>query len=63
MNLPVYERRFFLGLLTREATEQQARNEEMRAKAKTSGGKGNRTTRVSGAQLKSKLQSGEIPLK
>lgn len=62
MNMPIYERRFFLGLLTKEASEKQAKFEEMKEQAKTSGSKGSRTTRVSGANLKNKLKSGEIPL-
>jgi len=37
--------------------------EQMKEKAQTKGGKGSRTTRVSGDALKSRLKSGEIPNK
>ena len=63
LSCPTYERRFFLQMLINEANkkselaEEQARN----ARANASGGRGNRTTRISGDQLKAKLQSGEIP--
>jgi len=63
MNLPVYERRFYLGLLTRDVQQREEKLEEMKEKQTTSGGKGSRTTRVSGAQLKNKIKSGDIPTK
>ena len=62
MNLPVNERRFFLGMLTKEAGEREEKMEEMKNKQKTSGSKGSRSTTVSGNALKSKIKSGEIPL-
>lgn len=37
--------------------------EKMKEKAQTNGGKGSRTSRVSGDALKSRLKSGEIPNK
>ena len=63
LRMPVYERRFFLGLLNKDARERQEQMEEMKAKAQTKGGKGSRTTRVSGEALKSKMKSGQIPMK
>lgn len=60
--MPVYERRFFIGLLTKEQSEKQDEIEKQREQAKTKGSKGNRTTKVSGTHLKSKMKSGEIPL-
>lgn len=60
MNLPTYERRFYLGLLTKDAREREEKLEEQKAQAKTTNGKGTRQTRVSGSALKSKLQSGEV---
>lgn len=63
MNLPVYERRFYLGQLTREHEKREEQIEEMREKQQTKGGKGNRTTRISGNQLKNRIKSGDIPTK
>lgn len=62
LNMPIYERRFFLGLLTKEQSEKQARMEEMKEEAKTRGSKGNRTTKVSGQALKNKMKGGDLPL-
>jgi len=64
LSMPTYERRFFLSLLTKEANERKEEVERMKEETKTrnSGGKGNRTTRVSGDALKSKMKNGEIPL-
>ena len=62
MNMPVYERRFFIGLLTKEQSEKQAEIEKQREEAKTKGSKGNRTTKVSGQALKNKIKSGDLPL-
>ena len=61
--MPTYERRFFIGLLTRDVTRREEQMEEMRNQAKASGGKGTRQTRVSGQALKNKLKTGEIPNK
>jgi hypothetical protein len=60
--MPIYERRFFLGLLTKEHTEKQAKMEEMKEQAKTKGAKGSRTTTVSGQALKNKIKGGDLPL-
>jgi hypothetical protein len=43
--------------------EREEKMEEMKAKQQTSGGKGNRQTRVSGQALKNKIKSGDIPNK
>ena len=60
LSMPTYERRYFLSMLTKDMREREDKMEEMRQQ-QTSSSKGNRTTRVSGAALKTKLQSGEIP--
>ena len=62
MNMPVYERRFFLGLLTKDAVEKQERYENMEASKQTNS-KGQRTTTISGSQLKNKMNNGDIPTK
>jgi len=62
LSMPTYERRFFLGLLNKESREREERIEEMKAKAQTKGGKGSRTTRVSGNALKNRMKNGDIPL-
>ncbi len=58
--MPTYERRFFLGLLTKDM-QQRKENADQNAQQRQS--KGSRTTKISGEQLKSKLKSGEIPNK
>lgn len=60
MSMPTYMRRFFLSLLIKNKTEENERIEAQKAAQK--GGKGKRTTTISGAALKSKLNNGEIPL-
>lgn len=62
--MPTYERRFFLSLLTKEASERREEVDRMKEEAKTrsSGGKGSRTTRLSGDALKSRMKSGDVPL-
>jgi hypothetical protein len=62
LNMPVYERRFFLGLLTRDTIKTQEKIEEMNEKTSTKGSKGNRTTKVSGEGLKNRMKNGDIPL-
>ena len=61
--MPTYERRFFLGLLTKENGRKQEELEAMQEKQQTKGGKGSRQTRVSGEALKSKMKTGQIPNK
>jgi hypothetical protein len=62
MKLPVYKRRFYLGQLTRAAEKREEELEQMKEKSQTKGGKGNRTTRISGNQLKNRIKSGDLPL-
>ena len=63
LSMPVYERRFFLGMLTKDARERQEETERLReeAKSRANGSRGSRTTRVSGEALKTKMKTGEIP--
>lgn len=61
--MPTYERRFFLGLLTKERRDREEQIEKMKEQAQNKSGKGSRTTRVSGEALKNKIKSGEIPNK
>lgn len=58
LSMPTYERRFFLYSFI---NENEKRQEQMENQSQTSGGKGTRTTKVSGEALKSRLRSGEIP--
>lgn len=63
LSMPVYERRYFLSLLTKEARERQEHSDELRQKTQTnSTAKGKRTTRVSGDALKTRMKSGDLPL-
>lgn len=61
LSMPTYERRFFIGMLTKSVVEKQEQMEAMKEQATTNNSKGSRTTRVSGTALKSKLKSGDIP--
>lgn len=61
--MPTQERRFYLGLLTKDKQKAVDQAEETREKSSTKGSKGSRTTKVSGNALKNKLKSGEIPTK
>jgi len=58
--MPTYERRFFLTTFISENEKKKEQIEEQQANA-TIGGKGTRTTRVSGDQLKARIKNGEIP--
>lgn len=60
MSMTVYERRNYLNLLLDEGRKKEEKMEEEMDKLKT-GGKGTRSSRISGDQLKAKLKSGEIP--
>ena len=60
MNMPTYQRRFFLGLLTRDVQQREEKMEAQKEQATSQGGKGNRNTRVSGDALKTKLRSGQV---
>jgi hypothetical protein len=59
--MPTAERRFHLGLLVKNKQEENERIEQMKNNQST--GKGSKQTKVSGDALKSKIKSGEIPLK
>jgi hypothetical protein len=60
MMMPTYERRFFLGLLTKDAKEREEEMEELKNKHGNS--KGKRTSRIGGEQLKTRFNNGDIPL-
>ena len=60
MNLPTYERRFYLGQLTKDAISREEEIEKMKEQAQTKGSNGTRQVRVSGDVLKNKIISGEI---
>ena len=63
MIMPTYERRYFLGMLTKEAREKEEEADRLREEAqnRSKGSKGQRSTRISGESLKNKMKSGEIP--
>ena len=60
MMMPVYERRFFIDLLIkqREKTTEDSNN----ATSNNSNAKGSRQSKISGDALKTKMQTGQIPL-
>jgi len=59
MMMPVYERRFFIDLLIkqREKTLEETGNPTSNKHAK-----GSRQSKISGDALKTKMQTGQIPL-
>lgn len=59
--MPIYERRYFLNLKTRDITKQKEHIEDQKQTAKTNS-KGNRTSTVSGDALKNRMKNGDIPL-
>lgn len=61
--MPTYERRFFIGQLTRDVMQKNEHMEKMQEQQQTKGSKGSRSTRVSGEALKNKMRSGDIPTK
>lgn len=63
LSMPTYERRFFLGMLTKEARDKQEEADRLREEAqnRAKGSKGQRSTRISGESLKNKMKTGEIP--
>lgn len=63
MAMPTYERRYYLGMLTKDFERKEEQIEEQRNQSNTSGSKGSRTSTVSGQQLKTKMKNGDIPLK
>ena len=62
MAMPTYERRYYLGMLTKDFERKQEQIEEQKDQQTTSGGKGSRTSKISGNQLKNKINNGDIPL-
>jgi len=60
--MPVYERKYFIGLLTKDVTAREEQAIKLREQSETKSGKGNRNTRVGGDTLKNKMNNGEIPL-
>jgi hypothetical protein len=63
LSMPTYERRYFLGLLLKTNSERQEQVENMKQDAVNRNAKGNRTTTISGDQLKAQIKSGQLPIK
>lgn len=62
--MPTHERRFFLGMLTKDLHKREEQLEKANEKAQNKAtGKGSRTTKVGGNALKNKMKSGQIPTK
>ena len=59
MMMPVYERRFFIDLLMKQ---REKSNEELNNKVSNKNAKGSRQSKISGDALKTKMQTGQIPL-
>jgi hypothetical protein len=60
LKLPVYERRYYIGLKNREYLNQKEINDEK--PTNTDGSRGNRKKKVSGEALKNSFRNGDIPL-
>lgn len=60
MDMPVYERRFYIEMFKDEMDQQKERMDEMK-KQKSSGGKGTRTKTISGDALKTQMRNKQIP--
>jgi hypothetical protein len=61
LSMPTYERRFFIGQLTRDATKLEEQMEKAREQSQGNNGKGSRTKKISGDALKTRMKNGEIP--
>ena len=63
MKLPVYERRYYLGQLTKDAERREEQMEKMKENSQVSSdGRGNRKRKISGSALKSQIKNGDLPL-
>lgn len=60
LNMPTGERRYYLSTLIEQNRKEKESLENARKNA--GNGKGQRTSTISGDQLKSKMNNGEIPL-
>ena len=60
--MPTYERRYFLSLYTKQSIQREEKMEELRQKGQSSGGKGERKTKISGEALKTRMKNGDLPL-
>lgn len=58
MSMPVYERRYYIGMKNQEYNKQVDRD----TSSTTQNGKGNRQKKLSGEALKNRLNNGDIPL-
>lgn len=63
MAMTTQRRRYFLGLLNRKQEMLEAERERLREEqaSKGSGGRGTKTTKVSGENLKSMIKSNKLP--
>ena len=59
--MPTYQRRYFLGLLSKKHARREEEMEKIKEKGQTTGGSGKRQTKMSGEMLKTKIKSGDIP--
>jgi hypothetical protein len=59
--MPVYERRYFLSLLSRDIENKKEYIENAEISNQNKNAKGNRTSKISGEALKTKIKNGLIP--
>lgn len=60
MNMPTNERRFHIGLLVKNKSEERERMQQMQKNISSSNG--NRKRTISGEALKSQIKNGQVPL-
>ena len=60
MSMPVYERRFFINMLLKQHEKQKEMYDNQTVN--NSNAKGSRQSKISGDALKTKMQTGQIPL-
>jgi hypothetical protein len=58
--MPVYKRRYYLGLLNKSHIEREEQVEKLREETSVGGGKGNKKTKISGTALKNRINSGDM---
>jgi len=61
LSMPVYERRYFLSLLSRDIENKKEYIENAEISNQNKNAKGNRTSKISGEALKTKIKNGLIP--
>lgn len=62
LKMPTYERRFFIGQLTRDMEKRSEQKAKLKEQETSKNSKGTRTKKISGEALKNSFNKGDIPL-